>query len=212
MPAREPWLVVPVKPPQGSKQRLAGALPDPQRRLLSAAMSRRALRIAAEVWPRGRVVVVTADPELGSLCAELGLTAIPDPGSGQTAAVRLGVHHCLERGAAAVATLAADLPRLDGTDMAALLEAARRSRPGSVVQVPDLEGEGSNGLVVNPASILVYGFGQGSRQRHRLRATSLGLSWSELRRPGLAADLDRPADLARIGGAEAVLGPGGGGG
>ncbi|MGA9775234.1 MAG: 2-phospho-L-lactate guanylyltransferase [Candidatus Dormiibacterota bacterium] len=201
----DPWLVIPVKAPQGSKQRLAARVPEHQRRLLSSVMARRVVRTAAEVWPRGAMVVVTTDPELAALCRRLEVAVLQDPGSGQTAAVQSGVYHALERGAEVVATLAADLPRLTAEDLRALLAAARRTGPGTMVLIPDLSGTGSNGMVVRPGTILLHAFGPDSRRRHLDRARALGLRVRELRRTGLARDLDRPGDLLGLDGAEAAL-------
>ena len=201
----EPWLVIPVKGAQGGKQRLASAVPQPERELLGATVSRRVLHVAAEVWPAGAVVVVTPDPEVAALCRALSLGFVPDPGASQTEAVRLGVHHALERGAPVVATLAADLPLLAHGDLAVLLRLSRRLPRGTMLLIPDLGGTGSNGMVVRPGAVLAHAFGPGSRLRHLRMAGALGLRARELVRPGLAADLDRPRDLEELGGAQGVL-------
>lgn len=200
-----PWLVIPVKGAQGSKQRLALALSEPERQLLSGAVAQRVVRMAHEVWPRGALVVVTPDRSVAELCRALGVAAIADPGASQTDAVRLGVHHGLERGAQVVATLAADLPRLRPGDLLELLGRSRRLGPGTMLLVPDQDGTGTNGMVVRPGAVLAQAFGPGSRARHRELARNLGLRTRELLRPGLAADLDRPRDLEELGGPEAVL-------
>ncbi len=204
-PSAEPWLVIPVKGAQGGKQRLASTLPQPERELLGVTVSRRVLRAACEVWPAGAVVVVTPDPEVAELCRFLTLGVLPDPGASQTEAVRLGVHHALERGAQVVATLAADLPLLGRDDLVALLRLSRRLPERTMVLIPDLGGTGSNGMVVRPAAVLAHAFGPGSRLRHLGMGRALGLRTRELVRPGLAADLDRPRDLEELGGALGVL-------
>jgi 2-phospho-L-lactate guanylyltransferase len=201
----QPWLVIPVKGAQGGKQRLASALPQPERELLSVTVSRRVVRAASEVWPADAVVVVTPDPEVAQLCHALTVQVLPDPGASQTEAVRLGVHHALERGARVAATLAADLPLLGRDDLIALLALSRRLPDGTMVLIPDLGGSGSNGMVVRPGAVLAHAFGPDSRLRHLGMARALGLRTRELVRPGLAADLDRPRDLEELGGAQGVL-------
>ena len=201
----EPWLVIPVKGGQGGKQRLASVVPQPERELLGATVSRRVLHVAAEVWPAEAVVVVTPDPEVAALCRALSLGLVSDPGASQTEAVRLGAHHALERGARVVATLAADLPLLARADLAVLLRISRRLPRGTMLLLPDLGGTGSNGMVVRPGAVLAHAFGPGSRLRHLRMAGALGLRARELVRPGLAADLDRPRDLEELGGAQGVL-------
>ncbi len=201
----QPWLVIPVKGAQGGKQRLASAVPQRERELLSSTVSRRVLHAACEVWPGGAVVVVTPDSEVAELSRSLSLRVLPDPGASQTDAVRLGVHHALERGAQVVATLAADLPLLGPEDLVAVLMVSRRLPGRTMVLIPDLGGTGSNSMVVRPAAVLAHAFGPGSRRRHLGMARTLGLRTRELIRPGLAADLDRPGDLEGLGGAQGVL-------
>jgi 2-phospho-L-lactate guanylyltransferase len=201
----EPWLVIPVKGAQGAKQRLASVLPQSERELLSVTVSRRVLHTASEVWPAEALVVVTPDPEVAELCRTLTVGVLPDPGASQTEAVRLGVHHALERGARVVATLAADLPLLGRDDLVALLRLSRRLPERTMVLIPDLGGSGSNGMVVRPGAVLAHAFGPDSRLRHLRMGRALGLRTRELTRPGLAADLDRPRDLEELGGAPGVL-------
>lgn len=204
-PRARPWLVIPVKGTRGGKQRLAAAVPEAERELLGLTVSRRVLHAVAEVWPVQAVVVVTPDPGVAEFCRSLTLRVLPDPGASQTEAVRLGVHHALERGARVVATLAADLPLLGHEDLEVLLRLSRRLPERTMVLIPDLEGTGSNGMVIRPGAILAYAFGPGSRQRHLKTAGALGLRARELVRPGLVTDLDRPRDLEELGGLEGVL-------
>ncbi|MHB1501178.1 MAG: 2-phospho-L-lactate guanylyltransferase [Candidatus Dormibacteria bacterium] len=190
-----PFLVIPVKPSSGSKQRLAAALTDSGREMVSLSLAVRVISLASQVWPKGQVVVVSAEPALVPLCARLGVARLPDPGNGQTAAVRSGVCWSLERGGTVVATVAADLPALRAADLLEVLQTAHGLAAGSMVVYPDRDGSGTNGVVVRPATILVHSFGPGSRHRHEQIARRLGLEFRALVVPGLSWDLDRPEDL-----------------
>ena len=188
-------LVIPLKPSSGSKQRLAGALGRPERELVSLSLGVRAVGLAARVWPRDRVVVVSAEHNLAPLCDRLGVARLGDSGWGQSAAVRSGACWCLERGATTIATIAADLPALAESDLRTLLATAEAAPPGSMTVFPDTGGTGTNGVIVNPASLLVHAFGPGSRRRHERIAAGLGLRFEVANVPGLQWDLDRPEDL-----------------
>jgi len=190
-----PFLVIPVKPAAGSKQRLALRLADQDRQLVSLSLATRVVGLAAAAWPLGQLVVVGSEPQLLEQCARLGVAVVPDLGAGQTAAVRTGVQWALERGATVVATVAADLPSASEADLRAVLAIAGGLRPGSVVLFPDRDGSGTNGLVVRPAGLQMYAFGPDSRRRHQRIARDLGLHFSLSHLPGLAWDLDRPQDL-----------------
>ncbi|MGA9920625.1 MAG: 2-phospho-L-lactate guanylyltransferase [Candidatus Dormiibacterota bacterium] len=190
------YLVIPVKRSLGSKQRLVSELPDEVRQLVSRALASRVVRCAAEGWAPSRVVVVGDDLEITELCARLGLATLPDEGAGQSEAVRTGQLWCVERGATTLATVAADLPRVEASDLRRLWEVAAQLPPTSLVVIPDRAGSGTNGLLVNPAASNPFSFGSDSMRRHREMGEGLGLHVSVLEVPRLAWDVDRPEDLA----------------
>jgi 2-phospho-L-lactate guanylyltransferase (CobY/MobA/RfbA family) len=79
---------------------------------------------------------------------------------------------------------------------------ARIGEPPVVVAAPDRHRDGTNALLVCPAGLIEYEFGQGSFQRHCDRAIKAGARLEICEFPSLALDLDRPEDLAEV---EAVL-------
>jgi 2-phospho-L-lactate guanylyltransferase len=196
-PATRPFLVIPVKPPAGSKQRLSVRLADEERELVSRSLAIRAVGAAVAAWPQGRLLVVTADPILLEFCQRFGVATISDPGVGQSAAVRAGALWCLERGANVLATVAADLPSVTAPDLALVLRLSKAMPMGAMVLFPDLGGTGTNGLVVRPATLQLHSFGPDSRRRHQALAKSLGIQSRLVDVPGLAWDVDRPEDLER---------------
>ena len=62
---------------------------------------------------------------------------------------------------------------------------------------PDRAGTGTNGLALRPPDAIALRFGVGSFEAHRAEAEGAGVPLAEVHRPGLAFDLDTPADLAR---------------
>ncbi len=193
--AQPAFLVIPVKPFAGAKQRLASRLPDGARRLLSRVLATHVVACAAQAWPRSRLLVVGDDPQTEELCRKLGLSRIGDPGAGQSAAVRLGQAWSRERGARTLVTIPADLPWLETADVEELGRLAGRRPERSLLAFPDAQGEGTNGLVVRPAEADVCHFGPGSLGRHREAAADLGLTFEVCHQEHLAWDLDRFQDL-----------------
>ncbi|MGH7643075.1 MAG: 2-phospho-L-lactate guanylyltransferase [Candidatus Dormibacteria bacterium] len=197
------FLVIPVKRSSGSKQRLASELPREVRELVSRALASRMVRCAAEGWAPSRVVVVGDDPEITELCGRLGLSTLVDEGGGQSAAVRAGQVWCLGRGAATLATVAADLPLVEAADLRRLWELGARLPAGSLALIPDRAGTGTNGLLMRPAGEELFRFGPDSLRLHREEGERLGLQVTVLDLPRLAWDVDRPEDLvppsARLG-------------
>ncbi len=90
----------------------------------------------------------------------------------------------------------ADLPLLNREDVAALL--ARSVNPPVVVIAPDRHQKGTNALLLSPANIIEYDFGEGSFKRHCARANKAGARLEIVNLPALELDLDLPEDLELI--------------
>jgi 2-phospho-L-lactate guanylyltransferase (CobY/MobA/RfbA family) len=93
----------------------------------------------------------------------------------------------------ALAVLLGDLPELRPEDVHRGLSAR-----ASVVLAPAASDGGTNFLLRRPSDAIPARFGRRSFARHRLEAARRGVEVVEVRTPGLAYDLDRPADLARL--------------
>ncbi|HKV70030.1 MAG TPA: hypothetical protein VJN62_02225, partial [Gemmatimonadales bacterium] len=63
---------------------------------------------------------------------------------------------------------------------------------------PSRDESGTNALLLPPGVVIHPAYGLGSRRAHRSIARRLGLRVVEVHRPGLAFDLDTPADLAAL--------------
>ena len=90
----------------------------------------------------------------------------------------------------------ADLPYLAADDVAALIEAGRQS----AVVIAEAKDGGTNALLLRPPTVLAFAFatGQPSASRHAHQARAAGIEPVIVRRPGLARDIDTPADLAAL--------------
>lgn len=99
-------------------------------------------------------------------------------------------------GATDLLLVMADLPYLTADDIAALLEAGRHSP----VVIAEAKDGGTNALVLKPPTALEFAFatGQPSARRHAELARAAGIEPTVLKRPGLARDIDTPADLAAL--------------
>ncbi|HEV2438596.1 MAG TPA: 2-phospho-L-lactate guanylyltransferase [bacterium] len=185
--------VVPQKALAGAKSRLEGALSADARTALSVALLRTvcaALRAAGGVES---IVVMTPDPATRAQAAAWGIAALIDPGPGLNAALAQVVRDAAR--SCAVLVVAADLPLLRPDDVASLLAAGR---PGRLVLAPSKEGTGTNAVVVPPGMTFHPAYGAGSLSAHRRGARSLGYDVVEIRRPGLAFDVDTEADLRAL--------------
>ena len=64
--------------------------------------------------------------------------------------------------------------------------------------VADRHGSGTNALLLTPPDAIEPGFGPGSFERHRRRASAAGASWHVESPAGLALDVDTAEDLAAL--------------
>lgn len=147
----------------------------------------------------GSVVVVTDEPGAAEVAHRLGARTVADePGRGLNAAL---LHGAGAAGGGPVATVSSDLPALRPEELTgALTEAARLAAAGTPRSfTADAAGTGTT-LLAAASGDLDPHFGAGSAAAHeRSGAARLPARW-----PGLARDVDTPADLR----AAALLGLG----
>ncbi len=199
-------LVVPIKGGAGAKSRLHPP-PGVSRASLACAIARDCLAAACSGMPRGRVHVVTADPDTAVLAQRLGAAVVPDPRLGLNAAVAVGIaaaagaaraaqaaqglslQNDSAGSGAAIAVLLGDLPALLPEDLVAALSAAAGFERAVV---PDADGTGTV-LLTARRGALEPAFGAGSAERH-VRA---GHARLDLDLPRLRTDVDDDLSLTR---------------
>ena len=190
-------VVVPVKPSGVALRRLAGMLDARTRRELQAAMLADVLGAFAAARGLIEVLVVTADAEAGARAVAQGARIIPDhdPPRGMNAAVEIGLAEAAG-GAEAALVLTADLPLASAGEIEAALAAA--GPRGSVLLVPSRDGTGTNAMLLRPPTAMRPALGPDSRARHLARAQRAGLVALTRELPGIALDIDTPADLLAL--------------
>ena len=171
--------VVPMKSMDLAKGRLAGVLDAAGRHALARQMLEHVLSVLREAGI-DRVRVASGDGGSGDLNRDV------------SEAARL-----VQRdGATQLLLVTADLPYLGTADVAALIEAGR----GSAVVIAEAKDGGTNALLLRPPTVLEFAFATHapSADRHAERARAAGIEPVIVRRPGLARDIDTPADLAAL--------------
>ena len=195
------WAAVPFRGPVGSKRRLAGLLDASERERLSLEMLHDVLGVLLASNRVERVLLLTLASDAVEIPGNERLIVVEEPrGDGDVAAearLNAALTHAQRVADAADADslliVPADLPVFAESDLDALLDLGD-SRQCAVAA--DRAGLGTNALLLSPPSILSPGFGEDSFVRHRRQAEAAGVTLSVLARPGLALDLDTPADVA----------------
>ena len=186
-------IIVPHRGLAAAKTRLSGVLDDGEREALAQRLLERVLAVAHAAC--GDVVVISPSEALGPLVAAAGARLVHQRGMGLNAGLEQARREALAEGIDALLVLHGDLPNLATDDVSALLAAV--PQPTGVAIAPDRGGRGTNGLALRPPDAIPFRFGVESLAAHRAEAEAAGMPLVEVVRPGLAFDLDTPADLAR---------------
>jgi 2-phospho-L-lactate guanylyltransferase len=189
-------ILIPVKNLAFAKQRLAAILDQPARTELARAMLHDVLA-AVHGWAnRPAVAVVTSDPFATELAREYNFEIIPDPvNPGETGAIEMATEICVRRGAESTLVIPADIPLIQSSELEEIFE--RAPAEGSLL-VPAADGRGTNAAFRRPANLFPLRFGNDSFKPHHAAALSTGKPCIVLELPGIAVDVDNPADLQQL--------------
>ncbi|MEM7022923.1 MAG: 2-phospho-L-lactate guanylyltransferase [Pseudomonadota bacterium] len=189
------WAVLPVKNLGDAKHRLSGILTASERRTLFAAMVEDVLSALAVCDDLAGVVVVTQDPQAHEMAARYGAqTLVELENRGHTEATTFGASALADQGAAGMIQVPGDIPLVTAADVSAVLRSHRQAP--AVTIAPSRDELGSNAVACSPPDVLPLRFGDDSFFPHLERARSLGIEPTVVERPGIALDVDTPADLA----------------
>lgn len=191
------WAIVPVKPLRRGKSRLSGTLSEDERAELNQSLLRHTLKTLTDLKEVEQVLVVSRDPQALTIARNYGARTVREDGQPQlnTALTRATVVAQLyaTRG---VLVLPADLPLISQEDVLVLIE--RASDPPVVVIAPDRHEKGTNALLISPAGLIEYDFGENSFQHHCELVKKAGARLEIVNLPSLGLDLDLPEDLELI--------------
>jgi 2-phospho-L-lactate guanylyltransferase len=189
-------ILVPVKDSAAAKQRLAAVLDQPSRTQLAQAMLHDVLDTLHSWKNRSQVGIVTGDPYAAQVASEYGFEVIPDPDNpGETGAIEMATRLCVERGEESTLVIPADIPLIQSWELEEIL---KRAPAEGTVLVPAGDGRGTNAAFRRPANLFPLRFGNDSFKPHHAAAQKTGKPCVVLSLPGIAVDVDNPADLKQL--------------
>jgi 2-phospho-L-lactate/phosphoenolpyruvate guanylyltransferase len=189
-------ILVPIKNTAVAKQRLASILDQPSRTKLAQVMLTDVLTTLHGWKSRPQVGIVTGDPYAVQLAAEYNFEVIPDlENPGETGAIEMATRVCVERGEESTLVVPADIPLIQVWELEEIYKQAPAE--GSVL-VPAGDGRGTNAALRRPANLFPLRFGNDSFKPHHAAAQATGKSCVVLMLPGIAVDVDNPADLQQL--------------
>ena len=190
------WALVPAKPFEFAKSRLAEALPDATRRQLARELLEHTLDVLRVTRGLEGIAVISRAPEVHAIARAHGALALPETSAHLAEIVDGGLDALRERGASGALVVLADLPGLSADDVSGMLQLGELH---SLVIAPDEREEGTNALLVAPPDRMRTCFGRhGSFRAHQERAAAMNIDITVFRAPSLAFDLDTADDLFRL--------------
>lgn len=183
------WAIIPARAPGEGKSRLAGALDAQERKALVSAMLEHVAGTVGSAKNIARTCIF--GPSRHNLPDDIPLLA--DPGTELNIALRSALAEVARENISRVVVVAADLPQLTVQDVQLLAVVPE----GTVGIAPDRHETGTNALSLPlpEAATFRFAFGTDSFALHNLEAERLGLKVEIIHSPGLAHDIDVPADL-----------------
>lgn len=191
------WAIVPVKPLRRGKSRLAGTLSEDERTELNRSLLQNTLKTFADLKEVEEVLVISRDPQALAIARQHGARTVRENGQPElNTALKRATVIAQVYATRGVLVLPADLPLVTREDVLTLIE--RAGEPPAVVIAPDRHGTGTNALLISPAGLIEYDFGDNSFQRHCQRAREAGARLEIVNLPTLGLDLDLPEDLELV--------------
>lgn len=181
-------IIIPVKPFDEGKARLASTLTPDQREKLSRDFFRHVLGQATDAALKTDVLVVSRCERALGMAQQAGAGSLIEQGRDQNEALV----QAMRQVEGPVLLLSSDLPFLTSEDIRAMLGLAKKADVGIAT---DQRKTGTNALFLSRPCLIQPRFGPDSRALHAGEAEKAGLRWAVIDRPGLALDVDQPEDL-----------------
>jgi 2-phospho-L-lactate guanylyltransferase len=189
-------ILIPVKGLANAKQRLASLLDQSTRTALAQAMLFDVLETLGTWASRPEVGVVTSDPFAIELARRFEFQIIPDSANrSETDAIEMATRYCESRGVDSTLVIPGDIPLIQVEELEQILVTAPAE--GSVL-APAADGRGTNAVWRRPAGLFPLRFGNDSFKPHLAAALATHKPCVVLSLPGIALDIDNPADLRQL--------------
>ena len=206
------WTIVPVKPFNEGKSRLAGHLSAQQRCALNRELLSRTLAAINQAHLDAEVLVVSRDSRALAAAERTGSRALAEESQPCTAppsctpndaesepqlnaALTQAARHAATHGATKLLVLPTDMPNLTSEDVRAM--AASRGPEPQITIAPSRDG-GTNALMLQPAQAIPFAFGRDSFLRHQRLAAQAGIPVHVVKSDSLLFDIDLPEDYRRV--------------
>lgn len=183
----KPYILIPVRPFEEGKTRLATVLGPAERTVLNRRFFDHVFGVACQAVGPARCIVVSRSAEVRDLAEAAGARAVVETGNDLNAALTQGAGEV--PAGEAVLVLSTDLPGLGVDDVAAMIKAGGEA---DVVIAPDEAGVGTNALMLRRVGIVPFLYGANSFMAHTAAAGANEQTVVSVNRSGCSRDIDTP--------------------
>jgi len=180
--------IIPVKNTAKAKSRLSQQLAQQERESLVFSLLLRTISIFKSCFDAKDILIVGFDPEVERLSEEEGLNFLKEAGSGLNRALHQATVWATKHGFGAILISPLDLPFLSPKDIQSIVNLGTEGEV--MVIAPDKDYQGTNILLLNPATKFKFCFGPGSYRRHLEQSEVCGLKQKMYYSFGTCFDLD----------------------
>lgn len=186
-------VVIPMKDPVYSKQRLSPYLPPAMRKNLSITLFKQTLKSLCFHFPQWQRVVVTPSLCIADIASTFGCKVIFEHGNkGLNHALNQATAWSTQEGYQRQLILPADIARLDKAELLTITSLVQDDVQVAIGQAHD---GGTNALCSSPPNAIEFCFGEKSSKAHQQQAKARGLKSRTMALKHLSHDVDYPSDL-----------------
>ena len=187
-------VLLPLKKPDGAKQRLAGLFNFEQRERLFWAMLEDVSLAIEEATLPDKIVTVTSSEQVLEYARVRGWEVLLESEQrSESSSVDDASLKLCRQGVNTVLRIPGDVPLLCASDVDEILSQSDSSR--SCVLVPSHNGKGTNAILRTPPDIFPSRFGENSLELHRMEAENRDVRVRIHKNDNLALDIDTPSDI-----------------
>lgn len=185
-------VVIPMKSPTRSKQRLIGSLSDSAREQLALSLFQHTLAFFQRHFPMLDVLVVSESLPVLQMAQTFEANTLFDDGEkGLNGALEFACDWVKQSGYDSQLIIPSDIAVLDKGEILTLITAVREAQ----VVIAVAKDGGTNALLTSPPDAIDFEYGCDSASAHQANARNNRLSCRNLHLPHLALDIDQGDDL-----------------
>ncbi len=188
-------IVIPMKDPLTSKQRLSSIFDQKERHDFALALFQRTLVFFQKNFTKHHVLVVTNSQKISLLSKRFGASVLLENKTGLSHAINVAAQWSVQQNFTSQLVIPADIAQLDANELKLLLQ--QDITQPSVIICPSQD-NGTNALLTSPPDIIEFCYGRNSAKAHQQQAYDKAVQCRQLLLDKLSVDIDFPVDLQSV--------------